>query len=97
MIGLIGYLVLTLVALGVWTPIGIRFFRAWRDRGNPVSLAICAAITLLGWEAVARIWVLVGQGNRWTIAFVMTSLLTLVGAYFHFAFEQAKKLPDRRH
>lgn len=33
------------VALG-WLPVLIRFFRSWRERANPISLAICVLISV---------------------------------------------------
>lgn len=39
-------LLLYFALVGAWTPLLVSFFKAWRERKNPVSLAICLTIFL---------------------------------------------------
>jgi len=37
-------LIVALVIALAWLPVLIKFFRSWRERTNPVSLAICVLV-----------------------------------------------------
>ena len=38
-------LVISLAVALAWVPVLLKFFRSWRERANPISLAICILIS----------------------------------------------------
>jgi hypothetical protein len=90
------YLALAGIAVCAWAPILIRFYRNWKRRQNPISLAICSAITLLMWLAVAGIWEVSGDVRAEVVSFVSTGVSIVVAGYANFTFYlAAKKFDDR--
>lgn len=91
------YIVLAVVTVSVWIPALLKFFRTWKARKNPISLAICTAILLIMWEAIGRIWEITGAVNSSAAMIAFTCLSTCVGVYFNLSFLWAKKrFPDVR-
>lgn len=88
--------VVSLAALVValaWIPVLLRFFRSWRARGNPISLAICV---LVFYALYAPVYLTGSLPSSWPIAAVVaTDLITCVTFYatIHYA---SKKFPDTR-
>jgi RsiW-degrading membrane proteinase PrsW (M82 family) len=91
------YLVLAGIAVCAWAPILFRFYRNWQHRHNPISLAICSAVTLLMWLAVAQIWEITGDVKGEVVSFVSTGLSIVVAAYANYTFYvAAKKFGENR-
>ena len=91
------YIAMAAISVVLWAPICVRFYRAWFNRKNPVSLAIFAIILLLIWFAVAGIWLVTGDVARELVAIVSTALSASVALYTHFAFYwSTQKFPDQR-
>lgn len=85
------------VSVLLWAPIFIRFLRQWWSRDNPVSLAICAAILLIMWWAVAGIWLVTGQADTTVVVFSTAGASILTAFCAHFAFYRSRtKFPDQR-
>ena len=91
------YLPLAVATVGLWLPILFRFYRSWSNRHNPISLAICAAILMLMWLAIAGIWLVSKTVDASLVMYISTWLSSLVAIYSHVAFYWAKKkFPERR-
>jgi hypothetical protein len=80
------YSLLLAVSVCLWVPIFLRFYRAWTTRRNPISLSICAAITLIIWESGSGLWVVMGQVGAELAAVVVGGLSLAIGLWFHIAF-----------
>lgn len=78
-------------AVLLWAPILLRFYRNWARRSNPISLAICAAVILLMWLAIAGIWAVLGDVRVEVVTFVSTAVSLVVAAYANFTFYWAEK------
>ena len=89
--------VLSIVLAIAWLPLAWRFLRGWRNRKNPVSLAICAALCLFTYTNVMLALEL-NDGESWeffTIATRAFDVIVLVNFYVAFKWS-AKKFPDAR-
>ena len=81
----------------LWMPILINFFRQWRARGNPVSLALAIAILLIMWWVVSGVWLITGAADTALVVYSSAgaSILAALGA--HYAFHRSKgNFPDQR-
>jgi hypothetical protein len=80
-----------------WLPLAWRFLRGWRNRKNPVSLAICAAIGLSVYVNIMLVLALAGR-TSWEFFVVATRVFDLiVVANFYVAFHWSKKrFPEAR-
>lgn len=85
------YLVVSTISVVLWVPILIKFFRSWSLRRNPVSLAICASITLIMWTSMAGMWVVTGRIAANTLILATSSMSLLVALYVHVAFAWSKR------
>lgn len=92
---LIAYYALAGGTVLLWSPILLRFYRNWIKRSNPISLAICAAVTLLMWLAVAGVWAVVGDVRVEVVTFVSTAVSLAVALYANFTFYWAEKTFDQ--
>jgi hypothetical protein len=81
-------------AVLLWVPILLRFYKNWAARHNPISLAICAAVILLMWLAVAGIWAITGDVRVEVVTFASTAISGAVALYANFTFYWAKKKFD---
>ena len=91
------YLVLAGIAVCAWSPILFRFYKNWQSRHNPISLAICSAVSLLMWLAIAGIWEVTGDVRAEVVSFVSTGVSILVAAYANYTFHiAAKKFDEKR-
>lgn len=94
---LAAYFALAGAAVLLWVPILLKFYRNWIRRGNPISLAICSAVLLLMWIAIAGMWDISGQIRREVISYVSTACSALVAVYANLTFYWArKKFDDNR-
>jgi len=60
-----------IIALGLtfaWIPILLRFFRSWRGRANPISLAICF---LVGLAQYVPAYVAIAFPPSWSTASIL--------------------------
>lgn len=80
------YYILSATSSALWVPILVKFYRSWSNRHNPVSLAICALITLIIWMAIAGIWILSGNISHELIVTCSAALSSSVAIVFHIAF-----------
>ena len=81
-----------IVALA-WIPVFLRFFRSWRTRGNPISMAICVLVV---YALYVPIFMTASLPPSWppvtVIAVDAIVCMTFYGT-FHFA---DRKFPDDR-
>lgn len=87
----IAYFIVTVIAILLWLPILLKFYRAWLGRHNPVSLAICALILLLVWSSVAGTWVVTGGVDAGVVVLVSTGMSAAVATFSHVAFYWSDK------
>lgn len=85
------YIIASAVSVVLWTPILVQFLRSWRRRHNPVSLAICAAITLIMWTSVGGIWLVTSKIENHIFLLATVGMSTLAAVYAHIAFYWSKK------
>ena len=85
------YFVVAGIAVLLWLPILLKFYKAWLGRHNPVSLAICALILLLVWSSVAGAWLVTGSLDADVVILVSTGMSALVAAFSHVAFYWSDK------
>jgi hypothetical protein len=86
-------------ALGValaWVPILIKFFRSWRARSNPISLAICLLIGLAGYVPV-YVAVMFASASIWSIATVIGTDGIICFGFHGAVMWSAKRFPDTRY
>jgi uncharacterized membrane protein HdeD (DUF308 family) len=77
-----------------WIPVGLRFVRSWRARGNPISLAICVLIVQ---ALYAPIYLVTTFPASWPIATVI-AINGISCATFYVAIHYAsRKFPDTRN
>jgi hypothetical protein len=91
------FAVALLVLAMAWLPLAWRFLRGWRNRKNPVSLAICAAIGLSVYVNVMLALALT-ERTSWEFFTIATRAFDLiVVANFYIAFHWSKKrFPEAR-
>ena len=89
--------VATLVVITAWIPLAYRFFASWRQRRNPISLAICTLIglfcyTLAGVNAAKADFIELG-----TLEGLLLGFGVLVAVNFYVSFMWSKqRFPDSR-
>ena len=91
-------LTVALVLLAIaWLPLAGRFLRGWRNRKNPVSLAICAAICLSSYTNLIMALMLTSDAS-WEFFVVATRVFNLIVIVnFYVAFHWSKRrFPDTR-
>lgn len=85
------YFIIAGVAVLLWLPILLKFYKAWLGRHNPVSLAICAVILLLVWSSIAGTWLVTESLDADTVIFASTGLSALVAIFTNVAFYWSDK------
>lgn len=94
---IVAFFLIAVLSIIFWVPIMLRFYKAWTNRNNPVSLAICAMIALIVWSTIAQVWALTDDIEPVQIILVVTVMSAVVGLYSHLAFYWSKKrFPDAR-
>jgi len=84
----------TLAIALAWLPMVIKFFRSWRARGNPISLAICI---LIGLAVYLPVYAVIVLPPSWPLA-TMVVVSGLVCACFYGAlFWAQRRFRDGRH
>ncbi len=80
-----------------WIPLFRRFHRGWKNRKNPVSLAICAMISLAIYGNVMGVLLALGMGDWWTVRVLSLTLDAFVIANFYLSFRWSdQRFPDAR-
>jgi O-antigen ligase len=76
-----------------WIPVLLRFFRSWRARGNPISLAICLLVI---YALYAPVYLAFTLPPSWSIAALgATDFITCV-TFYSAVYAAAKRFPDTR-
>lgn len=78
-----------LVALG-WMPVFRHFWRSWRKRNNPISLAICGLVGFMVYINLA-VYIFMKNDPAWT-AIVVGGVNVAVLLNFYLCLRWAKKL-----
>lgn len=90
-------LLFLLAAVG-WVPILLRFYESWRDRRNPVSLAICALIIMVVYLGALFALHLLGEITSVYVGWLLLGfdVLVCVNFYLSFAWSRARFKSDRK-
>lgn len=86
----------TAVLAALWVPIGLHFWKAWRLRGVPLSLAICG---LVGFQVYLNsgTWLFLGNDPLWVASVVAgVNLLILVNFYACLKWQNRRFMGTRR-
>lgn len=86
---------ITAILAVAWVPIGIHFWRAWKLRGAPLSLAICG---LVGFQIYLNsgTWLFFQNDPRWVSGVVAVGNLAIL-LNFWLCFKWQKiRFPDER-
>jgi hypothetical protein len=76
-----------------WLPVFVRFFRSWRARGNPISIAICVLILV---TLYIPVYLAGYTPPSWALATVI-ALSTIACVTFYVTFYYAnQKFSDTR-
>jgi len=73
-----------------WVPILLRFVRSWRERRNPVSLAICGLIIYVQFLSLSVAWVVDGSVGLVGLLSVHGLLCSAACVNFYAAFRRAR-------
>lgn len=82
------YLIAAIVAVA-WLPVFLRFYWNWRQRRNPISLAICGSVGFFVYFNGA-LFIFTDAGLFWTEA-VLVGLNALGCLHFYLSFWWAKR------
>jgi len=87
-----------LLMAAAWLPLALRFLRGFRNRRNPVSLAICAALCLFTYANVIFALVLLDQTTVEFLAKAVFGFEIVILVNFYVAFKWSeKRFPEQRH
>lgn len=76
-----------------WIPVLLRFFRSWRERNNPISMAICVLILF---ALYLPVYISYAFTLSWqTATIVALDIITCITFYVSFFFA-ARRFPDTR-
>ena len=78
--------VLSVVLTIAWVPLLVRFYRRWRERGHPVSLAIASAILLFCFINICVFWAFDALVPTERIVAIIRTGEAIVCAHFYLAF-----------
>jgi hypothetical protein len=85
------------IAALLWVPVLIKFWRAWRARRNPISLAIAGLAAFAAWTCALPHWVFSVEVDRTWLGWGVTVLNLAVASNFYVAIHRAKgKFPEAR-
>jgi hypothetical protein len=80
------------VALG-WLPILIRFLRAWRERSNPISFAICVLILM---ALYVPPYIASMLPSSWPVAAIVTIDFIACATFYAALYRAARRFPSTR-
>ncbi len=78
--------IVVLVLALAWIPIILRFYRQWRNRKNPVSLAICLILFFIIYGDIGAFLIYQGVLNSTVVRLAWEGVQLCICAYFHTAF-----------
>ena len=80
-----------------WLPLAVRFNRGWKNRKNPVSLAICIAILMFAYTNALFVLALTDQ-ITWAFFAIATHIFSVfaVGNFYACFYWSDKKFQDTR-
>lgn len=83
----------------LWLPLATWFFQGWRNRKNPVSLAICLTAILGAYTHALFVCTLIGQTswNFFAVATHIFGLVVVVNFYIAFRWSNTRYQGARRH
>lgn len=91
------YVIIPAVLAFAWVPLLVRFLRGWRNRKNPVSLAICATISALIYGNITTALTAMGQGTWETVRMLTVAVNVFVVVNFYLSFHWSQqRFPDAR-
>lgn len=91
------YVIIPTALALAWVPLLLRFLRGWRNRRNPVSLAICATISAAIYGNVTTTLLAIGQGAWETVRILTVAVNAFVVLNFYLSFYwSAQRFPDAR-
>lgn len=79
-------------ALG-WLPVLLRFFRSWRARGNPISLAICVLVI---YALYMPVYMTSTLKVSWPLATLVATDLIACLTFYATIYYAAQKFPETR-
>jgi O-antigen ligase len=85
-------LILSTVLAMAWVPVLLRFFRNWRGRANPISLAICFLVAF----AIYICYAPLTDTDPVTMAVVIEAVNLAVCVFFYVSFGWAEKRWPKR-
>lgn len=77
-----------------WIPVGLFFWRSWRTRRSPLSLAICALVAYPVFTNVSTFAFLAGPSTSSVGGMIVANTVLLFN--FLLCFHLQKKFPDSR-
>lgn len=91
------YVIVPIALAFAWVPLLVRFQRGWRNRKNPVSLAICATISALIYNNITTALTEMGQGAWETVRMLTVAVNAFVVVNFYLSFHwSSQRFPDAR-
>lgn len=81
-----------IVAAG-WVPVLARFWKSWRARHHPLSLAICALISLMVYINLA-VYFFVTSNPMWTSIIIGSLNIAIICAFYICLYWEKKIFPN---
>ena len=91
----IALIVVSALLGAAWVPVGVHFWKSWKRRGSPLSLAICALIGFPVFTNVSTTIFLTGGRTSTVLAMVGTNFMLLMNFMICFKW-QKERFPDAR-
>jgi hypothetical protein len=78
-----------------WVPVGIYFFKSWKNRRSPLSLAICG---LIGFPIYTNLStaLFMDSSSKWVCLVLVVANLVLWSNFMFCFYWQKKSFPDVR-
>lgn len=86
-----GYIFVGILAVLMWLPLFIRFYRSFMQRRNPISLGVAGTIMLVMWTTIAGFWAITRALDLAIVLFTSAVASTFVAGFTHFAFYWSDK------
>lgn len=91
----IAIVVIAAILAASWVPVAVYFWRSWKHRGSPLSLAICALIAYPIFTNVSSAIFLTGNGQQTVLVMVATNTMLLLNFAICFKW-QKQRFPEAR-
>ena len=86
-----GHIFVAILAVLLWFPLFIRFYRSFMQRKNPISLGVAGTIMLVMWTTIAGVWAVTRALDVAIVLFTSAVASTFVAGFTHFAFYWSDK------